>query len=389
MTSPRYGGLLLSFMALLLCLCLCQLPFAALAAASGERKIIAHGLGLTEDAARRQAYRNAVQSVIGTMVVAETIVENDEVVRDKVLSHSDGYISAARQIGGTRSVGDGLVEVTMEVTVKSDSLREKLQAVNITSTDFAGEALFKTALQEMEAREAGAAELKTLLADFPRKLVSARADTASAKSSFSRGGLVRYELPVKVGIDMAAYEAMAARLNQILVAQGCKRVQATVGLGKDGQLYTQGLLKKAGGAQRSAEGKPLHLVGVCELIVPEKNFSRWSLYLVPGHLLEAFRAPSTLGVQVELLDKALAPVAMQEVVLGGRGYANLVHPPAGIGSELEAFVAPRFNLFSRSLYLQADLNVSPQEKRITVNVTEEELDRITGARCTVSVQAGK
>ena len=71
----------------------------AFAAALDERQVVATGVGFTADEAKRQAYRNAIQSVIGAMAVAETLVDNNTLVRDKVLSHSDGYITKVEQVG--------------------------------------------------------------------------------------------------------------------------------------------------------------------------------------------------------------------------------------------------------------------------------------------------
>lgn len=348
-----------------------------------EKEVVSTGLGMTEEAARREAYRNAVQSVIGAMVVAETIVQNNELVRDKVLSHSDGYISKAAQVGAARPVEGGLVEVTMRVTVKSDRLKAKLQDENITVSTLDGAVLFEAALKQLEEQERAVAAFGALLKPLPAALVRAEATTQGAEQKFS-GKVAQLTLPVSVSVDMQAYDQLVQKLHEALGNMGYKRIQLSLGLSREGGLHTQGLLQKAGGEQKTSDGEPLYLLGICELIQPEANTSRWSLYFVPKHIMDAFRRNSRLTVQVEVLDTAQQVVAVQSVTLGGGQYANVIQSPAYGDGPMTAFLAPRFNLFSKNVFVQSSLNISPQEKKITFSLADNELRRVVGVRCRVS-----
>src|SRR6516164_7487637 len=59
-------------------------------AGDSKDRVIAEGVGTTADDALRDAFRAAVRQTVGTMVDAETLVKNDTVISDKVLTYSDG-----------------------------------------------------------------------------------------------------------------------------------------------------------------------------------------------------------------------------------------------------------------------------------------------------------
>lgn len=354
----------------------------AMAQDAGEKEVVAMGLGRTEDAARREAHRNAVQNVVGAMVMAETIVENDALVRDKILSHSDGYVSKSKQIGKARPAGDGLIEVTMQVTVKTGNLREKLKDEKITLADFGGEALFKLAFEEMERREQIGKTLKRLLAPIPASLLVADADVSKLKSQFA-GNAVRITIPVSIRVDEKSYQTLVETLKKLLMEQGYKSAQVEISFSKEGELYTQGLWKKTGLAQKTENGEDLYLFGLCELVQPEKRMSRWSVFALPKYAIEGFRHPSAVEGKAALLDQSDQAIAATTFFMGDKDYAMIIQSPTyGLGP-LTALVAPCFNIYSKKLFIRSPLNISPQAKEVTFTVTEQELQRITGARCKI------
>ena len=363
---------------------LLPLPFAM--AAPGEREVVVIGVGVHEDAAKRQAYRNAIQSVIGAIVVAETLVENDELMRDKVLSHSDGYISATRQVGNTRPIGDGLVEVTMRVTVKSDSLKAKLRDENISVSAFDGAVLFAEAIRQKEARDAAGREIRAIVSGAIPSVVRAEATIAEIQKKKLQG-MMRLGLPVNTYVDTEAYATMVGRLNTALSGLGYERVQVNLPLSRDGTVFTADLQRRMGRKAVSAGGEELYLFGLCEFISLEEKTTRWSLYLLPRHIADAFSVPSALQVRVALTDANQAELAVQSFRLGGKGYANIIRGPLYAKTDgLSLFVAPRFNLFRQELFLEAEMNRSPQQRTVFFDVADAELHRVTGARCTLEAK---
>ena len=94
------------------------------------RTVIVEGVGTTAEDAVKHAIRNAVRQVVGEMVDAKTLLKNDEVVKDQVLTHSDVFISKQKKV--TEKRDGGLFRVTIQATVQRQNLVTKLKAANIT-----------------------------------------------------------------------------------------------------------------------------------------------------------------------------------------------------------------------------------------------------------------
>ena len=114
-------------------------------------EVVANGAGVTKKTALEDAYRNAVQQVVGIYVDAETVVKNDELLRDKILATSNGFIVDSKEISSRAS--NGLIRVTIRAKVESKKLVAGLNAAKITTREFDGESVFAKALTKMERKE--------------------------------------------------------------------------------------------------------------------------------------------------------------------------------------------------------------------------------------------
>ena len=99
--------------------------------AAGEgatQKVIARGVGKDKSSALKDAYRAAVEKAVGLYVDAETFAENDELVQDQVLTHSNAYIESYDELG-MKELDSGLVQVRISAVVKKRELVETLGKV--------------------------------------------------------------------------------------------------------------------------------------------------------------------------------------------------------------------------------------------------------------------
>ena len=113
-----------------------------------EGTVAAVGEGRTHDIAVQLALRSAVEQVVGTMVVGETKIADDEVIRNKIFSGAEGFVDEYR-ITAEASVTVGTrIEVVAKVSKKKilDSYRVYLKALGdpvfyleCTSSDSTGE----------------------------------------------------------------------------------------------------------------------------------------------------------------------------------------------------------------------------------------------------------
>jgi hypothetical protein len=175
--------------------------------------VVVEGVGLTADAALEDAYRQAVRQVMGTVVDAVTLIKNDELIEDKVLTYSDGFITRYDKLSERRA--DGLTRVRITAVVERRSLIEKLSAANVSMKQLDGKNLFAELKTQLDAEASTAALLRRALDGFPLNCLTVGVegkpeilskDEEKAKLRF----LVRYEA------DLAAYDAFAKRITQML-----------------------------------------------------------------------------------------------------------------------------------------------------------------------------
>ena len=84
-------------------------------------EVVAQGMGTDANAALLNAYSNAVQQALGSYVDAETLVQNDQIVRDKILTYSKGFIEKVDIV--SQNQANGLFEVKIRAKVKRQQFR--------------------------------------------------------------------------------------------------------------------------------------------------------------------------------------------------------------------------------------------------------------------------
>lgn len=103
------------------------LVIETLTAGEGERKVVATGYGYSAEEATSQALRSAVEQAVGAVVGGQTVIENDEVIKDEVLSLSHGFVKTHRVLATEGNATDGF-EVTVVAIVTERQLMQTLEA---------------------------------------------------------------------------------------------------------------------------------------------------------------------------------------------------------------------------------------------------------------------
>lgn len=101
----------------------------ALETEEGEKKVIADGYGSTAEAALQNALQNAVEQAAGAYVSSITEIENDEIVKDEVLSLSHGFIKEHRKLSENRY--DDEYKVVVAAIIVEKQMIERLEASGI------------------------------------------------------------------------------------------------------------------------------------------------------------------------------------------------------------------------------------------------------------------
>lgn len=123
------------------CVAAVCLAFAAAVSAMGEREVTAKGeaavrgsgpeaLQLAREEALNRAQRRAIEEGVGTVIDSETMVENFQLLADKVLSQVKGYITGYTVTDDNKGEG-GVYAVTIKATVAMARLEKDVRALNI------------------------------------------------------------------------------------------------------------------------------------------------------------------------------------------------------------------------------------------------------------------
>ncbi len=86
----------------------------------------ATGVGSSEKSALKDAYRNAVSQVVNTLVEAETVIKNEELIEDNIIAVSGGFIESSEIIEPATKSEQGFYSVKIKATVKYDKLSEEI-----------------------------------------------------------------------------------------------------------------------------------------------------------------------------------------------------------------------------------------------------------------------
>ena len=115
------------------------------------QEVVGEGVGTSADQALKDAFRNAVRQVVGAYVDAETLVKNDELVEDKILTYSNGFIKTFSEVEGSKKVQGGIYRVKIKAVVETGSVIAKLKASNISIKEVDGKGLFAEVVSKMDS----------------------------------------------------------------------------------------------------------------------------------------------------------------------------------------------------------------------------------------------
>ncbi|MBI5827284.1 MAG: hypothetical protein HZB22_06120 [Deltaproteobacteria bacterium] len=97
--------------------------------AAGYAPFSGGNAAIVRDAAIEDALRKAVEQAVGTLVSAETMVENFQVLNDNVYTKTQGYIKGYSVLNENQS--QGLYQVTVRATVAIGGLKNDLDALGV------------------------------------------------------------------------------------------------------------------------------------------------------------------------------------------------------------------------------------------------------------------
>ena len=321
--------------------------------------VVASGVGMNETEATKDALANAVRQAIGAIVGTDTLIENEEVIRDQILTYSDGFAENYELVGKPTTALNGLTSVTIRARIVRSKLIQKAKAANIYVVEVDGKGMFAEAVTKIEQKKSALALITDEFKGMPQQLVTAQIVGKPRYDEKTQKAIVA----TKLAVDQTAYAAFVGRLTRIL--DGIGGLSFTISSSK---IYTR---PDSSGVERLSEihfpeaGFPEKYVynisgwqdvdytvlAVCATHNSTMTSSQWRMYILEPALMDAINAKlSSLSIGVEVLDENNRVIDCRYLPLGkvnhDRHYEGPITFETGMGeycNSPQLFIAPFVN----------------------------------------------
>jgi hypothetical protein len=149
-------------------------PAVAAAQVGEEVTVTVRGIGVTADAAKRDALMAAVYQAVGAYVDSETLVRDDQIIKDQVLQASGSYVHRYDVLIEPAQRKDGLWEMSIRAIVRGGQVQERLKAVVVEQAGIDTKDKVAEALTKIKNAQEGAEILQKQLEGLLPKLLVAR-----------------------------------------------------------------------------------------------------------------------------------------------------------------------------------------------------------------------
>ena len=305
----RLSGL--HFSALVAVLCLFGVEVSA-SPIEEEVTVVVSGIGTTENAARANALTNALNQVVGTMVDAETRVRNDRIIRDEVLTYTDGYVTSYQVVRQAEDAG--VFEITIQAVVRKRAVQRRLRELEVLEAIVDGESL-RAEIATRQRRAGEAREMLTrALAPFAHAgYVSSNNLQLSEVSITSDDGPGIVTWTVEVGIDSELYHTAASEFRRTMEDMGNVAQEVDISERRGSlTMLSGGFIRRRYGTESGSL-----------LIIVQEGVSAVAFEIVPTDfdeetLIEQFESAFLL-VRLSLLDQRSNEVSRRTVCFRERG----------------------------------------------------------------------
>jgi len=189
-----------------------------------EKEVVSTGYGRNEKEALKHAFNAAVEQYVGIVIDSETLVQNGKLIKDEIITASNGYIQNYNVLSTKND--DGFFEVTIKASVKSQKIFEKITNLNIaTITSENAIGIFKNIKNaharlttNLSAKEDASKLLKKAIDDFlaPESLKEMLTVTIT-DAKIEEEKVKKYKVPFVINYEM--------RINYEMYLQKIKKLE--------------------------------------------------------------------------------------------------------------------------------------------------------------------
>ncbi|QED28442.1 hypothetical protein FRD01_14600 [Microvenator marinus] len=179
-------------------------------AEGGDTTVIASGYGATAAEAKRAAQRNAIEDAVGVLVSHETIVENDQLIADKILTYSGGFIRSWEVLREEKL--DEVFFVEIRAIVSSARLLNRLEELEVVNGEIRGQDISAEAASKQRRAEDSRKVLNDALEPFFNSSCVSSEIVSQSEVELGSSYEKRLRFRVRVGVNVKCYKEAHAIL---------------------------------------------------------------------------------------------------------------------------------------------------------------------------------
>lgn len=151
-----------------------EFSFPLLAQQGAENVTVeVQGLGKDAQSAEKNALYQAVERAVGAYLDNETVVKNEEVIHDKLLTVAQGFVQKYDVLVPAKESKDGsnIWEIKIRAVVRKSDVGAALRAAGVMQVAADGIAAWATQITRLKSREDAMALLEKVIPEIPRNVV--------------------------------------------------------------------------------------------------------------------------------------------------------------------------------------------------------------------------
>ena len=197
---------------------------SSVANSSDAKEIIVTGVGTDPEKAVQNAFSQAIEQTVGLLVESETVVKNDQLIHDEILTFSRGYVEKYEVI--RRWQEEGLHHAKIRAVVAKDKLVEKLRGIKVAVREVSGELPARQFEFDAKNEEQAGNMFKKAMADFDMVKLT-KVEIVGKPDITRENANAKVHVKIKISPDMDAWRNFSQSVRPILAKTAIRRAALT------------------------------------------------------------------------------------------------------------------------------------------------------------------
>lgn len=169
--------------------------------------------GRTFEEAKRNGFREAIEQVVGSLLISDQEVQGAQLVRDNIANYSAGYVDNFEIIDSNQDIETKVWTVEMKVTVASSKIAKRMLISGKTIQDIDGPRTEAMIITQKEQRDNGDNLLNMVMSSYPQKAYVINKGQPELKISKSRAPFI--EIPYRIEMSQYWLESLIESLQTV------------------------------------------------------------------------------------------------------------------------------------------------------------------------------